>query len=291
MCRMRTVRTSKYFTISNQTAQNQSLSFEALGLLTYCLSMPENWEFHPKVIWRQGRIGRDAVYKNFNELIKNYHCIRVKKPNPLAKGLPGVVEYEVFDEPEACKERIKVLSETEKFIESGDNFKECLRHPAFQDTKETDPKNQDLYKETLDKRNKERKEIPPPPEPPPPEKKIPKAEIPTTSSSGGGGGSLSFFNSQGKERQLTESDIYRYMLKYPQFSTETVMRAIYEARTPPNPVNDPFSYLVAICTRIHHSEKKVAEKLEQVHTVAEKQKPDHAPSVDIKKLMEKLKSK
>jgi hypothetical protein len=76
--------------------------------------------------------------------------------------------------------------------------------------------------------------------PPPPTS---SATIPTASPPGGGGGSsLTFLTAQGSARTITESEIYRYMLKYPQFSTETVMRAIIEARTPSGPVNDPFSY-------------------------------------------------
>jgi len=152
---MRTVRSSKYFIISNETAQDASLSFEALGLLTYCLSMPEDWEFYPKLIWKQGRTGRDKVYSLFNELIDSYHCIRIRKPNPKAKNLPGEITYEIFDDPEDCKERIQQLLQTEKFVEYADTFKECLRHPAFKNAEETDTEETSNTKETPDKVKKE----------------------------------------------------------------------------------------------------------------------------------------
>ena len=79
------------------------------------------------MIWKQRTSGRQKVYNSFNELIETYHCIRIRKPNPNAKNLPGAIEYEIFDDVADCKLRIKELEIKEKFLEHGDNFKNCFR--------------------------------------------------------------------------------------------------------------------------------------------------------------------
>src|SRR5258708_17298518 len=133
MSRNRTHRSQKYFIVSNEAAQDETLSFEALGLLSYCLSMPPEWDFHPQSIWKQRRCGRDACYNMFNELIRSFHCIRIRKPNPKAKNLPGEIEYEIFDDVDECKQKIAQLEKTDKFIEHRGHFKTCYRHTYFQD--------------------------------------------------------------------------------------------------------------------------------------------------------------
>lgn len=145
--RVRTHRKKGFFFMSNSTAQDNNMSLEALGLLTYCLSMPEDWEFYPKVIWKERKVGRDKIYGLFNELIKNYRCIRVKQPNPYAKHLPGRISYEIFDDPDDCKARIKELEKEDVFVESGDELKKSFRHPAFQEPKNTEPENPYITKE------------------------------------------------------------------------------------------------------------------------------------------------
>ena len=250
---MRTVRSSKYFTISNQTAQDVKLSFEALGLLTYCLSMPQDWEFHPKVIWKERKTGRDAVYNAFNELILSNHCIRVRKPNPKANHLPGEIEYEIFDEPEDCLERVAELLKTEKFVEHSGNLKKCFRHPAFPDPTAWDPENPDLLKETQEKINKEKKETPPPPEPPP--------SAPPSSAGGGGGlssslivGDWTYRNVRGEAISLTQSQIFRHFVRL-SFTTEILQEAIKQAMGSNELIGDPWKYLEAICFRLTQEEK------------------------------------
>jgi hypothetical protein len=148
MTRMRTHRSSKYFTISNETAQDHSLSFEALGLLTYCLSMPEDWTFHPKLISSQRGRGRDYTYGVFNELIKKYHCIRVSTPNPKFPNLPGTMEYELFDDVDDCKSRMEQLKLEGKIINHENTLKKCFQNTEFQDLETHDTEKPDITKET-----------------------------------------------------------------------------------------------------------------------------------------------
>jgi hypothetical protein len=121
--------------VSNKTAQDGNLSFKALGLLTYCLSMPDTWVFKPKVIWKQRQCGRDFVYTGFRELIEKYHCIRITSKNVNNKNLrSGGVSYEIFDDKDLCKARIKELEFCEDHVEHADNFKKCLQRPEMQET-------------------------------------------------------------------------------------------------------------------------------------------------------------
>lgn len=148
MTRIRTHKKNEYFIISNATAQDDSLSLGALGLLTYALSMPESWDFYPKVIWKKRNISRDAIYGLFNELIQSYHAIRIRHPNPKAPNLPGEVEYEIFDDIEDCKNRIKELENTKVFLEHGGNFNKCFRRPEIRYTEAGDPVGQYNTNET-----------------------------------------------------------------------------------------------------------------------------------------------
>jgi hypothetical protein len=148
MTRMRTHRSEKYFSVSNESFQTTELSFEQMGLLAHCLSMPINWEFYPKVLWKQGRCSRDAIYKNFNRLIETFHCIRIFTANPKFPNLPGEVSYEVFDDKEDCKKRILELQETEKHLDHGYNFKKSFLRPEGQYTEAQYTGSQDYIKET-----------------------------------------------------------------------------------------------------------------------------------------------
>lgn len=133
MTRMRTHK-SRYFSVSNETAQDQSISFEALGLLTYCLSKPENWEFHPKQIWKERKCGRDKIYCLFNELIEKFHCIRIKSPNPKHPNLAAEILYEFFDDTDDCKTRIKELEDLGEKLDHGYNRKKRPSDPENQDS-------------------------------------------------------------------------------------------------------------------------------------------------------------
>lgn len=125
---------SPFCIVSNATAQADYLSWGAIGLLTYCMSMPQDWEFKTKNIWDSMKGGRDQLYRIFQELIDQGHCLRIYQPNPKAPSLKGTARYEIFDSPEDCKNRAIELSEVEKFMDCKEEFKKCFRHPGNRDT-------------------------------------------------------------------------------------------------------------------------------------------------------------
>lgn len=59
---------SEYVQIPNSTMQDNSISFEARGLLGMLLSMPAHWEVHKSWVASQSKAGKDKVNSIFNEL-------------------------------------------------------------------------------------------------------------------------------------------------------------------------------------------------------------------------------
>lgn len=56
-----------YFLVTRGVAQNHELSYEALGLLMFLLSKPDDWKIVPETLCRVG-CGKNRVYKLLNEL-------------------------------------------------------------------------------------------------------------------------------------------------------------------------------------------------------------------------------
>lgn len=96
-----TIRKSKpknrYMTLPNKTAQDLKLSYEALGLLTYIQSLPDDWVLHVSTLPRE-KCGRDKAYKIIAELIEKGYAKRTKVLND--KKQVVTVEYEISDYPE-----------------------------------------------------------------------------------------------------------------------------------------------------------------------------------------------
>ena len=65
--------------VARGVAQNHTLSYEALGLLTYLLSKPDDWTVVPEDLMRTG-CKRDKVYKLLNELKDAGHITHVRVP-------------------------------------------------------------------------------------------------------------------------------------------------------------------------------------------------------------------
>jgi hypothetical protein len=64
-----------YFMMLRDVAQVTTLSYEALGMLCYLLSKPNDWEIHPEALARE-HCGRDKAYRLLAELKKAGHIER-----------------------------------------------------------------------------------------------------------------------------------------------------------------------------------------------------------------------
>lgn len=86
----------QYLIVSRETAQDVSLSYEALGLLNYLLSKPSGWVVVPSALTRE-KCGRDKVYSILNELVERRHIVRERQTNP--DGTVAKWKYTVHDLP------------------------------------------------------------------------------------------------------------------------------------------------------------------------------------------------
>ena len=84
-----------YTTLPNEIF-NSGLSFEAIGLLAYFLSLPKEWVIYKSQLHSQLNIGREKLDRMFKELQKNGYVISIKKHSS-----NGQLSYDhvVYDKP------------------------------------------------------------------------------------------------------------------------------------------------------------------------------------------------
>jgi hypothetical protein len=75
-------RSSPFTQIDRKTLQDNSLTFEARGLLAYLLSKPDDWEVRPGVVANDGGIGRDKLQRIVSELIEARYMRRERVRDP-----------------------------------------------------------------------------------------------------------------------------------------------------------------------------------------------------------------
>lgn len=90
-------RENPYMMLIRATAQNKQLSYDALGMLTYILSKPDDWKVKAHDLEREC-CGRDKARNILNELVRKGYAWR----EPQARGADGKYEYgdyEVAENP------------------------------------------------------------------------------------------------------------------------------------------------------------------------------------------------
>lgn len=85
-----------YVMVRRNTLQDTSLSYEALGMLGYILSQPDNWRVEPSELVREG-CGRDKVYRILKELIEKRYIEHEKHQG--ANNLIRWGDYVVHERP------------------------------------------------------------------------------------------------------------------------------------------------------------------------------------------------
>ncbi len=98
----RVKRPDRYTMISNEVFSS-NLSTRAIGLLTYLLSKPDNWEVSvahlvKHVATTERPDGRDSMYGIISELLRARFMVRTVSRNA---GKMNGYDYDVFDEPQA----------------------------------------------------------------------------------------------------------------------------------------------------------------------------------------------
>lgn len=97
-----------YVVISKIVLEDQDLSFKAKGLWAYCMSRPDNWEFHVSHLATVSKDKEDSVYSAIKELEKAGYVRKIQKNE---KGKFGPVDYEISE--------IKIILPLRDFPDAG----------------------------------------------------------------------------------------------------------------------------------------------------------------------------
>ncbi len=87
-----------YTLMPNEFFNDESLTFEAIGVLAYLLSRPDDWKVHLTQLRKRGGFGRDKAQRIMRDLINAGYV--VYQPIRLDDGTVKGSEYLVYDEPQ-----------------------------------------------------------------------------------------------------------------------------------------------------------------------------------------------
>lgn len=86
-----------YVMLHKAFLEDINLSLKAKGLLAYCMSKPDGWQFNLEQMTTCLKEGIDALQSAFKELIENDYCIR-EKPR-CENGTYSNMEYTLYEQP------------------------------------------------------------------------------------------------------------------------------------------------------------------------------------------------
>jgi len=114
----------KFVQLLNSMFEDSNLSLKAKGLIGYCLTKTENWNFHIDHLSSVLKEGVKSIYSVINECIERGYAYRYQGRSKDGKLLP--MEFIISD----SKEEIETLR---KDLESDPSFKKCLPDRRFGD--------------------------------------------------------------------------------------------------------------------------------------------------------------
>jgi len=105
---------SHWFAVSRQLAQNESISLDAVGLMSYLLSKPDDWEAQLSDIERRGKFGKEKRLRILKELETEGYIQRIE-----TRDERGKIDYDliVYASPLAADER---TSKTRRKLKAAD---------------------------------------------------------------------------------------------------------------------------------------------------------------------------
>ena len=72
-------RENPYVMISKKMLNDKDLSPKSKGVLCYLLSLPDNWQAHPRQVADALGIGKEQIYTILKELIKTGYALKKEK--------------------------------------------------------------------------------------------------------------------------------------------------------------------------------------------------------------------
>lgn len=97
MAIVRVEKNKDYTTLSNYHFKDKVLSLKAIGLLSFMLSLPDNWDFSIEGLDKVLKDGRTSIANALKELEDNGFLVRNQLRND--NGFFGGIEYIVYEQP------------------------------------------------------------------------------------------------------------------------------------------------------------------------------------------------
>jgi hypothetical protein len=97
-----------YVQISRKMLRDTTISPKAKGVLCFLLSLPDNWQAHPRHLAMSLGVGKDQIYSILKELIQAGYATRTESKGE--KGKFGNVLYEFYEEKLDVPQQIKEKS-------------------------------------------------------------------------------------------------------------------------------------------------------------------------------------
>lgn len=101
MAIVRVEKSKDYTTLSNYHFRDKILSLKAIGLLSFMLSLPDNWDFSIEGLDKVLKDGRTSIANALKELEDNGFLVRNQLRND--NGSFGGIEYIVYEQPKGNK--------------------------------------------------------------------------------------------------------------------------------------------------------------------------------------------
>ena len=109
VCRIQK-REANYTQLGNELINNRELSYTALGVITYLLSKPHNWQVRTKELERPGLCGQFKIRAAVKELERAGYIRRVRLRDPNQKFQGWI--FDVYEEPVSEEKRTGAQDET-----------------------------------------------------------------------------------------------------------------------------------------------------------------------------------
>lgn len=98
MAVFRVEKNANYTTMSNYHLRDKGLSLKAKGLLSFCLSLPDSWDYSVMGLVAVCKEGRDCIMSALSELEETGYLKRSRARN--ADGTLGAAEYVIYEYPQ-----------------------------------------------------------------------------------------------------------------------------------------------------------------------------------------------
>jgi len=97
MATIRVEKTKNYTVMSNHHLRNKNLSLKTKGLLSFMLSLPDDWDYTTKGLANICKEGVDSISTSLKELEAEGYLVRKRARND--KGVLGKMEYTIYERP------------------------------------------------------------------------------------------------------------------------------------------------------------------------------------------------